>query len=91
VEQRLKKLIATFLISALTLSTTSALAATSTPTPKPTAKTSAKPTAESSTKETKKPAASRLQALRKMVKFLQRFQQPHNCNVNRQIITPLLR
>jgi hypothetical protein len=68
VEQRLKKLIATFLISALTLSTTSALAATSTPTPKPTAKTSAKPTAESSTKETKKPAAKKKPVKKKVVK-----------------------
>ena len=64
----MKKLIATFLISALTLSTTSALAATSTPTPKPTAKTSAKPTAESSTKETKKPAAKKKPVKKKVVK-----------------------
>jgi hypothetical protein len=68
VEQRLKKLIATFLISVLTLSTTSALAATSTPTPKPTAKTSAKPTAESSTKATKKPAAKKKPVKKKVVK-----------------------
>jgi hypothetical protein len=68
VEQRLKKLIATFLISALTLSTTSALAATSTPTPKPTAKTSAKPTAEASTKATKKPAAKKKPVKKKVVK-----------------------
>ena len=67
-EQRLKKLIATFLISALTLSTTSALAATSTPSPKPTAKTSAKPTAESSTKATKKPAAKKKPVKKKVVK-----------------------
>ena len=67
-EQRLKKLIATFLISALTLSTTSALAATSTPTPKPTAKTSAKPTAEASTKATKKPAAKKKPVKKKVVK-----------------------
>ena len=67
-EQRLKKLIATFLISALTLSTTSALAATSTPTPKPTAKTSAKPTAESLTKATKKPAAKKKPVKKKVVK-----------------------
>ena len=67
-EQRLKRLIATFLISALTLSTTSALAATSTPTPKPTAKTSAKPTAEASTKETKKPAAKKKPVKKKVVK-----------------------
>ena len=64
----MKKLIATFLISALTLSTTSALAATSTPTPKPTAKTSAKPTAESSTKATKKPAAKKKPVKKKVVK-----------------------
>jgi hypothetical protein len=68
VEQRLKKLIATFLISVLTLSTTSALAATSTPTPKPTAKTSAKPTAEASTKATKKPAAKKKPVKKKVVK-----------------------
>lgn len=67
-EQRLKKLIATFLISVLTLSTTSALAATSTPTPKPTAKTSAKPTAEASTKATKKPAAKKKPVKKKVVK-----------------------
>ena len=67
-EQRLKRLIATFLISALTLSTTSALAATSTPTPKPTAKTSAKPTAEASTKATKKPAAKKKPVKKKVVK-----------------------
>ena len=64
----MKKLIATFLISALTLSTTSALAATSTPTPKPTAKTSAKPTAEASTKATKKPAAKKKPVKKKVVK-----------------------
>lgn len=67
-EQRLKKLIATSLISVLTLSTTSALAATSTPTPKPTAKTSAKPTAEASTKATKKPAAKKKPVKKKVVK-----------------------
>ena len=67
-EQRLKKFIATFLISVLTLSTTSALAATSTPTPKPTAKTSAKPTAEASTKATKKPAAKKKPVKKKVVK-----------------------
>lgn len=64
----MKKLIATFLISVLTLSTTSALAATSTPTPKPTAKTSAKPTAEASTKATKKPAAKKKPVKKKVVK-----------------------
>jgi hypothetical protein len=68
VEQRLKRLIATFLIAALTLSTTSALAATSTPTPKPTAKASAKPTAEASTKATKKPAAKKKPVKKKVVK-----------------------
>lgn len=65
-EQRLKKFIATFLISILTLSTTSALAATSTP--KPTAKTSAKPSAESSTKATKKPSAQKTPVKKKPVK-----------------------
>lgn len=64
----MKKLIATFLISVLTLSTTSALAATSTPTPKPTAKTTAKPTAEASTKATKKPAAKKKPVKKKVVK-----------------------
>ena len=64
----MKRLIATFLIAALTLSTTSALAATSTPTPKPTAKASAKPTAEASTKATKKPAAKKKPVKKKVVK-----------------------
>jgi hypothetical protein len=68
VEQRLKRLIATLLISVLTLSTTSALAATSTPKPKPTTKTSAKPTAEASTKATKKPAAKKKPVKKKVVK-----------------------
>jgi hypothetical protein len=68
VEQRLKKFIATFLISLLTLSTTSALAATSSPAPKPTAKTSAKPSAESSTKATKKPSAEKKSVKKKPVK-----------------------
>ena len=67
-EQRLKKFIATFLISILTLSTTSALAATSSPAPKPTAKTSAKPSAESSTKATKKPSAEKKSVKKKPVK-----------------------
>jgi hypothetical protein len=68
VEQRLKRLVATLLISVLTLSTTSALAATSTPKPKPTTKTSAKPTAEASTKATKKPAAKKKPVKKKVVK-----------------------
>ena len=67
-EQRLKKLIATFLISILTLSATSALAASSTPKPKPTNKTSAKPSAESSTKATKKPVAEKKPVKKKPVK-----------------------
>ena len=67
-EQRLKKFIVTFLISVLTLSTTSALAATSSPAPKPTAKTSAKPLAESSTKATKKPSAEKKSVKKKPVK-----------------------
>jgi hypothetical protein len=54
VEQRLKKLIATFLISILTLSTTSALAATSTPTPKPSAKSEAKSATDAKEKPAKK-------------------------------------
>ena len=56
-EQRLKKLIATFLISVLTLSTTSALAATSTP--KPSAKPTVKASTKAAVKETKKPAAKK--------------------------------
>ena len=52
-ESRLKKLIAAFVISALTLSITSAYAATSTP--KPTSKPSQKTGTEVSAKETKKP------------------------------------
>lgn len=67
-EQRLKKLIATFLISILTLSATSALAASSTPKPKPTSKTSAKPSAESSSKATKKPVAEKKPVKKKPVK-----------------------
>jgi hypothetical protein len=54
VEQRLKKLIATFLISILTLSTTSALAATSTPAPKPSAKSEAKTATDAKEKPAKK-------------------------------------
>ena len=50
-EQRLKKFIALFLISILTLSTTSAIAASPTATPKPSAKTTAT--------ETKKPATKK--------------------------------
>lgn len=64
----MKKLIATFLISILTLSATSALAASSTPKPKPTTKTSAKPSAESSTKATKKPVAEKKPVKKKPVK-----------------------
>lgn len=60
-EQRLKKLIVTFLISVLTLSTTSALAASPTakPSPKPTVKASAKATAKATAKSTKKPAVKK--------------------------------
>jgi hypothetical protein len=60
-EQRLKKLIATFLISVLALSTTSALAASPTakPSPKPTVKASAKATAKATAKSTKKPAVKK--------------------------------
>lgn len=64
----MKRLVATLLISVLTLSTTSALAATSTPKPKPTTKTSAKPKAEASTKATKKPAAKKKPVKKKVVK-----------------------
>jgi hypothetical protein len=54
VEQRLKKFIATFLVSILTLSATSALAATSTPTPKPSAKSEAKSATDAKEKPAKK-------------------------------------
>ena len=67
-EQRLKKLIATFLISILTLSATSALAATSTPKPKPSVKTTAKPTTQATSKATKKPVATKKPAKKKVVK-----------------------
>jgi len=62
----LKKLIALFLISTLTLSATSAVAATSTPKPsaKPTAKASAKATA----KATKKPATKKKKIVKKKKK-----------------------
>jgi hypothetical protein len=66
VEQRLKKLIATFLISVLTLSTTSALAATSTP--KPSAKPTVKASAKAAVKETKKPAAKKKKVVKKKKK-----------------------
>jgi hypothetical protein len=61
-EQRLKKIIAVFLISILTLSTTSALAAT--PTASPTAKASAKTT----TKATKKPVVKKKATKKPVVK-----------------------
>jgi hypothetical protein len=54
VEQRLKKFIATFLVSILTLSATSALAATSTPTPKPSVKSEAKTATDTKEKPAKK-------------------------------------
>ena len=53
-EQRLKKFIATFLVSILTLSATSALAATSTPTPKPSVKSEAKTATDAKEKPAKK-------------------------------------
>ena len=53
-EQRLKKFIATFLVSILTLSATSALAATSTPTPKPSVKSEAKTATDKKEKPAKK-------------------------------------
>ena len=53
-EQRLKKFIATFLVSILTLSATSALAATSTPTPKPSVKSEAKTATDTKEKPAKK-------------------------------------
>lgn len=65
-EQRLKKLITTFLISVLTLSTTSALAATSTP--KPSAKPTVKASTKSAVKETKKPAAKKKKVVKKKKK-----------------------
>ena len=60
-EQRLKKLIATFLISVLALSTTSALAASPTakPSPKPTVQASSKATAKATATSTKKPAVKK--------------------------------
>ena len=66
-EQRLKKLTATLLISVLTLSTASAIAATSTPKPsaKPTVKASTKP----EVKETKKPAAKKKKVVKKKKKL----------------------
>lgn len=67
-EQRLKKLIATFLISVLTLSTTSALAATSTP--KPSAKPTVKASTKAAVKETKKPAAKKKKVVKKKKKKL---------------------
>jgi hypothetical protein len=66
-EQRLKKLIATFLISVLTLSATSALAATSTP--KPNAKPTVKASTKASAKETKKPAAKKKKVVKKKKKL----------------------
>lgn len=62
----MKKLIATLLISVLTLSTASAIAATSTPKPsaKPTVKASTKP----EVKETKKPAAKKKKVVKKKKK-----------------------
>ena len=50
----MKKFIATFLVSILTLSATSALAATSTPTPKPSAKSEAKTATDAKEKPAKK-------------------------------------
>lgn len=63
----MKKLIATLLISVLTLSTASAIAATSTPKPsaKPTVKASTKP----EVKETKKPAAKKKKVVKKKKKL----------------------
>lgn len=63
----MKKLIATLLISVLTLSTASAIAATSTPKPsaKPTVKESTKP----EVKETKKPAAKKKKVVKKKKKL----------------------
>jgi hypothetical protein len=66
----LKKLIALFLISTLTLSATSAVAATSTPKPsaKPTTKATAKATAKATTKATKKPVAKKKKVVKKKKK-----------------------
>lgn len=63
----MKKLIATLVISVLTLSTASAIAATSTPKPsaKPTVKASTKP----EVKETKKPAAKKKKVVKKKKKL----------------------
>jgi len=59
----LKKLIALFLISTLTLSATSAVAATSTP--KPSAKPTAKASAKAAAKATKKPATKKKKIVKK--------------------------
>lgn len=68
----MKKIIAGFLISILTLSTTSAIAASSTPKPTPTVKASvkatAKATAKASPKATKKPSTKKKPVKKKVVK-----------------------
>ncbi len=76
-EQRLKKLVATFLISILTLSMTSAVAATTSPKPSatPTVKASTKPSA----KETKKPAAKKKKVVKKKKRKKLPPLQPVSC------------
>ena len=66
-EQRLKKFVALFLISILTLSTTSAIAASPTATPKPSAKTTA---TETKKPATKKPAVKKKKIVKKKKKKL---------------------
>jgi hypothetical protein len=75
-EQRLRKVIAVFLISVLTLSTTSAVAATTSPKPtskptsKPTVKATGKATPTAKTKATKKPVAKKKKVVKKKKKKL---------------------
>ena len=66
-EQRLKKSVALFLISILTLSTTSAIAASPTATPKPSAKTTATETKKPATKT---PAVKKKKIVKKKKKKL---------------------
>ena len=69
-EQRLRKVTAVFLISVLTLSTTSAVAATTSPKPtsKPTVKATGKATPTAKTEATKKPVAKKKKVVKKKKK-----------------------
>ena len=73
----MKKLIALFLISTLTLSVTSAVAAT--PTPKPSAKPTAKASANPTTKATKKPATKKKKVVKKKKRKKLPPLQPVSC------------